>query len=324
MAKCAPHPREAVGLQLHADRKGVLGRLPSAPALARHLLRDAELVLDVVADLMRDDVGPGEVTGRAEALLQLLEERQVEVHLAVARAVERSDRGVGHPARGVDGVPEEHQLGRRVAAPHLVEEPAPGVLGVAEHLGHELLVLVAHGGAGPRRGRRGLLRRGREPAAARQHAQDLERILAEQEAQDDDRDEAGAADLEPAAPIPPRRGDWPSRSSTLLLPRMSCQRMQRPPFGPRGDLSRTGERAGTRGARRKRRARRRSPPSRRPDGRGVEAREAVPDGHDVGQEAELTEASGPERRCPLLRCQEAPVRAVGGGRGAASGTSPSG
>ena len=38
----------------------------------------------MVADLVRDDVGLGEVTGRAERRVELLEEAEVEVDLAVA------------------------------------------------------------------------------------------------------------------------------------------------------------------------------------------------------------------------------------------------
>ena len=43
-------------------------------------------------DLVRDDVGLGEVARRAEALIELLEEREVEIDLAVGGAVERPHR----------------------------------------------------------------------------------------------------------------------------------------------------------------------------------------------------------------------------------------
>ena len=46
----------------------------------------------MVAELVGDDVGLGEVAGRAEALVELAEEAEVEVDLAVERAVERPRR----------------------------------------------------------------------------------------------------------------------------------------------------------------------------------------------------------------------------------------
>ena len=45
-----------------------------------------------MADLVRDHVGAGEVPRRAEALAQLTEELEVQIHAAVGRAVERPDR----------------------------------------------------------------------------------------------------------------------------------------------------------------------------------------------------------------------------------------
>ena len=58
-------------------------------------------VLDVMADLMGDDIGLGEVAGRAEALRQLVEEGRVDVDLLVGRAVERPHRRLAHAAGGL-------------------------------------------------------------------------------------------------------------------------------------------------------------------------------------------------------------------------------
>ena len=46
-----------------------------------------------MADLVRDDVRLREVAGRAEALVQLPVETEVDVELVVAWTVERPDRG---------------------------------------------------------------------------------------------------------------------------------------------------------------------------------------------------------------------------------------
>ena len=77
-----PDAGEAVGLQLEPHRELVRAR-PGPPAARRSTSSiDAEQVLDVVADLVRDHVGLREVAGRAEALCSSRHEREVDVDLA--------------------------------------------------------------------------------------------------------------------------------------------------------------------------------------------------------------------------------------------------
>ena len=71
--------------------------------------RDAEQVLHVVADLVGDDVGLGEVARGAEARAQLVEEAEVDVDLLVARTVERAHRRLGEAAGRIDRAREQHQ-----------------------------------------------------------------------------------------------------------------------------------------------------------------------------------------------------------------------
>src|SRR5690606_40225065 len=70
----SPNAREAVRLQFHAHRELVGLSLGGALARLLHLVGDAEQVLDVVSDLVRDNVGLGEVPRRAEALVELRSE----------------------------------------------------------------------------------------------------------------------------------------------------------------------------------------------------------------------------------------------------------
>ena len=89
VGRAGPDAGEAVGLQLEANRElvGVVGvRL----ALLADLLLDAELLLDVVAELVGDHVRLREIAGRLEALIELVEEAEVEVDLPVGRTVERA------------------------------------------------------------------------------------------------------------------------------------------------------------------------------------------------------------------------------------------
>src|SRR5512133_3967855 len=83
-----PRAREAVRLQLHPDGERV-ARARVALLRGVHALRDAEDVLDVVPDLVRDDVRVRELASRAEARRELPVEAQVDIDLLVERAVER-------------------------------------------------------------------------------------------------------------------------------------------------------------------------------------------------------------------------------------------
>ena len=99
----------AVGLQLDPDRDGVAVARRSALALPVGALEDAGKVLDVVADLVGDDIGLGEIARRAELVLQLPEEVEVEIELLVVGAVERPDRRAGGAAGRADLVVEQDE-----------------------------------------------------------------------------------------------------------------------------------------------------------------------------------------------------------------------
>ena len=91
-----------------------------------------------MANLVGDHVGPGEIATRAELVAQVAEERQVEVDLPVARAVERPDRRARAAARRVDAVAEEHELGLLVGLPGALERLLPGLLGFGEDVRAEV------------------------------------------------------------------------------------------------------------------------------------------------------------------------------------------
>src|SRR6185503_20838180 len=100
---------------------------------------EAELVLHVMPDLVRDDIGLREVAGRAEALRQLVEEGEIDIDLRIARAVERPGRRARVAAGGIDRVREEHQPGWLIS----VDELRPHVFGRGENGRCELSYLVA-------------------------------------------------------------------------------------------------------------------------------------------------------------------------------------
>jgi hypothetical protein len=126
-----------VGLQFNPHRQRIHLRFRDLAAHAVDLARDAEQVLHVVADLVREHVSLREVTGRAHAALQRIEELQVDVDLAVARAVERPHRRLPGPAGRGRGAAKQHELGLAVSGAAGLEDLAPDDLGVAQHGGHE-------------------------------------------------------------------------------------------------------------------------------------------------------------------------------------------
>src|SRR5687768_12407285 len=88
-----------------------------------------------MADFVREHVGLGEVTGSAEALVQLVKELEIEVYLAIAGAIERANGCLGEPASRLDGVAEEHGPGPLVP---IAEQLLPGDLRVFHHRVHEV------------------------------------------------------------------------------------------------------------------------------------------------------------------------------------------
>ena len=151
-----PDAGVAVGLQFHQHLQPVAVGLAGARLRGAHFVGGAEHGLHVVADLVREHVGLGEVAGCLEARLELPIEREVDVDLLVGGAVERARARTGPAAARLDGVGEQHQLRRRVLRAAGAEDLAPGVLGVTEHGGHEAACRVGrraglHLGLGRRR-----------------------------------------------------------------------------------------------------------------------------------------------------------------------------
>ena len=127
-----PDPGETVRLQLLPDRQLVGPGLAQALFCLSDPLRDAQKGLDVMAHLVGDHVGLGEIPGRVETVFQVVVETQVDVHLLVGRTVEGAHRGLAEAARGPDGAPEEHEGWFAVARALGAEEFVPGLLRVRE------------------------------------------------------------------------------------------------------------------------------------------------------------------------------------------------
>ena len=209
----SPHPGEAVGLELEPDRELVReGRvLPTQPL---DLSVRAEQRLNVVADLVRDHVCLGEVTWRTELLLELLEERRVEVHPLVGGTVEGSGGPGRRPAAALRPASEQDDRRVLVVQTGTLEHVVPHELDVLEHRLHEVrrlvgridLALAPRAGGHPR-----VVERGQRVAEPAETAVETAR---DEDDQQDDQDQAAdskaaSADREPADPRPhPHPAGW--------------------------------------------------------------------------------------------------------------------
>ncbi len=101
----SPHARVTIGLQFDAHRALV------GVARKRGALERAGEILHVMTDLVREHVRLREIARRAELLMKIVEEAQVQIHLAVAWTVERPGRGARKAARGLNA---NRERGRQV------------------------------------------------------------------------------------------------------------------------------------------------------------------------------------------------------------------
>jgi hypothetical protein len=85
-----------------------------------HCALDAENVLHVMADFVRQHVGLSEFAGRAKAPLELVIEAQIDVDLFVAGTVESAGCGLRAAAAGLGVVAEKNEFGVAILPPELV------------------------------------------------------------------------------------------------------------------------------------------------------------------------------------------------------------
>lgn len=194
--RVAPHAREAIGLQLQADRQRI--RLLGTSLLKpMHSWFDAKQFLNVVTQLMSDHVSLRELTRRAKTRTQLVEKGEIEIDLLVFRAIKRTNRILSYPASRRVGFAKQHQLGVAVGNMRLVrQDAAPVTLHIIEnernelHLG--LFALIAR-----------VIGPGLDGRRARWAAQERKEIAMKQQAENTEQNKASAADVKTAKPEAP-------------------------------------------------------------------------------------------------------------------------
>ncbi|MEZ4398722.1 MAG: hypothetical protein R3B06_01790 [Kofleriaceae bacterium] len=158
-----PDAGVAVGLELLPHRHRVLQRLVAAHRLA-DLVVGAQQVLQVVAVLVGQHVGLGEVARGAEPVAQVAVEAHVDVGVGVGRAIERPDVGRGLAAPGVDRAGEHAEDGGLVREPVGSEHLGEGALDIVDDVVDEVVQLLLVGVE--RRGRPARAGAGRAATAA--------------------------------------------------------------------------------------------------------------------------------------------------------------
>src|SRR5215472_11737516 len=156
-----PDTSEAIGLEFHGHGKWVgLGRI--AVLKLPDLVFDANDLLDMVPDFVRQHVGLRKLARSAEALLEFIVKAQVNVNFFVRRAIKGARGGLRAPASGVGLISKQHELRMAIRSPGLLGQAfVPGLLRVVQDESDELhqrLFLFVERGIGTADGARGLRR----------------------------------------------------------------------------------------------------------------------------------------------------------------------
>ncbi len=138
LTEVSPNSGKAIGLQFQAHRQCVL--LAGIPFLkASNFALNSEYFLHVMTYFMGDNVSLREFAGSAEPGLQFIEEPEIEVNLFVARAVERTYRGLGFAAGRRVFIAVNEQRGVMVACAGLRGKIGiPGPLNIVKNRLNEL------------------------------------------------------------------------------------------------------------------------------------------------------------------------------------------
>ena len=136
--------------------------------------------------LMRNHIRTGEVAGGMELGFHLAEEIQIQINLTITWAIKRSHRRRGGAAGGLNAAVEQDQFWCRILLAAGLENFSPGVFRTAEHGADEIGLLVVRWRRGLRCATGGVT----TPGHVAEQLQDLSRVLAEQQADDHDQDDA--------------------------------------------------------------------------------------------------------------------------------------
>ena len=134
MSMVCPYPGIAISLQLQPHLQLIFLCIPQHLLFRPlHLLEGTFQVLDVMADLVRQHIGLGEIARRTMLVLHILEEAKVDIDLLIFRAVERPHAGAGWPTATDGGASVEYKRRGGIAFPGPGEHTGPDSLCIRQH-----------------------------------------------------------------------------------------------------------------------------------------------------------------------------------------------
>src|SRR6476620_8023471 len=89
--------------------------------------RNAQEILDVMPNFMRDNVGLGEISRRMKSVAKILKETHIEINFLIFGAIERTHRRLGKSAGRVHSTREQHELGFPICLSRSAKYVRPGV-----------------------------------------------------------------------------------------------------------------------------------------------------------------------------------------------------
>ena len=138
----SPNAGKKICLQLEPDREPIVFSFTDPPSHRLHTIGNAEQILHVMSNFVRDDVGLRKIASCTQAILEFMEKTQVDVNASIFWTIERTSGPAREPAAGPNLVREDHQLWLLVLAAHLPEDRMPGVFGIGQNDSDELRCLI--------------------------------------------------------------------------------------------------------------------------------------------------------------------------------------
>src|SRR5258705_2806205 len=99
IGEAGPDAGKTVCLQLKPHGKGIGFALGGAPLTGLDLVHDAEQVLHVMADFVRNHIGLGKIAGSFETVVEFTKESEVDINFLVVAAIEGAGGGLREAAR---------------------------------------------------------------------------------------------------------------------------------------------------------------------------------------------------------------------------------
>src|SRR5262249_37110129 len=107
-----------------------------------HAITDAEQILHVMANFMRDYVRLREIASGTETILEFAKKSEVDVNASIFWTIKRTGGAASEPATGPGLVCKEHEPRLLIFAAHLAEDRMPGVFSIGENDSHEFRCLI--------------------------------------------------------------------------------------------------------------------------------------------------------------------------------------